>query len=341
MWFTLTTLCATALLAQTYTHVGETTGSTLAVSSTLISSGPSAGTVMLFGGVNLQQGAGRVLPYGQSLDRNEYSALFGVLGTTYGAMDGTVFGVPNIAGRTVLGTSGALGGMSEDAISLRYGIATSGVYPTSGTDGVNGSAAQPFLGQIFATTAPTLPAGWAAADGQLLNIDDHAALFNLLGTTYGGDGITTFALPNLIGRAPIGNSGTNPVGTTTSSTVTITYAITASGVYPTGGVPAGDNVSYVADVLMFAFGDALLPTGLVEANGQLAPVSQNSALYSLLLTTYGGDGITTFGLPDFQDRTFISEGVSAMIPEPGTTALLLGLAGWLGAVCLRRRRANR
>lgn len=62
---------------------------------------------------------------------------------------------------------------------------------------------EPVLGEIrvFSYTAP--PDGWAACDGQLLPISQNQELFSLLGTTYGGDGQTTFALPNLKGRVPI------------------------------------------------------------------------------------------------------------------------------------------
>jgi microcystin-dependent protein len=61
----------------------------------------------------------------------------------------------------------------------------------------------PFLSEIkiFAFNFP--PKGWAFCNGQLLPINQNQALFSLLGTTYGGDGQTTFALPNLRGRAPI------------------------------------------------------------------------------------------------------------------------------------------
>lgn len=53
------------------------------------------------------------------------------------------------------------------------------------------------------------PRGWALCEGQLLPISSHTALFSILGTTYGGDGRTTFGLPDLRGRAPIGN-GSGP-----------------------------------------------------------------------------------------------------------------------------------
>lgn len=62
---------------------------------------------------------------------------------------------------------------------------------------------QPYIGEIrmFAGNFP--PVGWAFCNGQLVPISENDALFNLIGTTYGGDGQNTFALPNLSGRIPI------------------------------------------------------------------------------------------------------------------------------------------
>src|SRR5215472_411369 len=61
-----------------------------------------------------------------------------------------------------------------------------------------------FLGQIEVFAFDWAPAGFAKCDGQLLPISQNRALFALLNTTFGGDGITTFALPNLQSRTPIG-----------------------------------------------------------------------------------------------------------------------------------------
>jgi microcystin-dependent protein len=68
---------------------------------------------------------------------------------------------------------------------------------------------EPFLGeiQIYGFNFP--PKSWSFCNGQLLSIQQNAALFSLLGTTYGGDGVTTFALPNLQGQAAI-SSGQAP-----------------------------------------------------------------------------------------------------------------------------------
>lgn len=67
----------------------------------------------------------------------------------------------------------------------------------------------PFIAQIVMFGGNFAPRGWAFCDGQLLSIAQNTALFSILGTTYGGDGRTTFALPDLRGRAPI-HAGTGP-----------------------------------------------------------------------------------------------------------------------------------
>jgi len=68
--------------------------------------------------------------------------------------------------------------------------------------------AEPFLGEVRMVGFNFAPVGWAFCNGQALSIAQNPALFSLLGTTYGGDGQTTFNLPNLQGRIPIhqGNS---------------------------------------------------------------------------------------------------------------------------------------
>src|SRR5213078_1099193 len=68
--------------------------------------------------------------------------------------------------------------------------------------------AQPYVGEIRIFAGNFAPAGWMFCEGQLLPISEYETLFNLIGTTYGGDGQSTFALPDLRGRIPIhqGNS---------------------------------------------------------------------------------------------------------------------------------------
>ena len=73
--------------------------------------------------------------------------------------------------------------------------------------------AQPYVGEIRMFAGNFAPAGWMFCSGQLIPISENDTLFNLIGTTYGGDGQNTFALPDLQSRIPIhmgtGSSGTN------------------------------------------------------------------------------------------------------------------------------------
>lgn len=76
---------------------------------------------------------------------------------------------------------------------------------------------QPILGQIMPFAGTTVPRGWALCNGALMAIQTNQALFSLLGTYYGGDGIRTFGLPDLRGRAIMGSTGSGgdfPAGMT-------------------------------------------------------------------------------------------------------------------------------
>ena len=83
---------------------------------------------------------------------------------------------------------------------------------------------EPFLSEIKLVSFNFAPKGWALCNGQFLPINQNQALFSLLGTTYGGNGQTTFALPNLRGRVPIHMDSGHTLGEaagTTSVTVNI------------------------------------------------------------------------------------------------------------------------
>ena len=69
-----------------------------------------------------------------------------------------------------------------------------------------------YLGQILPTAFQFAPKGFAQCNGQLMAIAQNQALFSLLGTQYGGNGVTNFALPDLRGRTPVGTSNTYPIG---------------------------------------------------------------------------------------------------------------------------------
>ena len=101
----------------------------------------------------------------------------------------------------------------QPGLVMNYYIATSGIFPSEGETGNSSDQMTSYLGQIIACAENINdPNGWALCDGQLLPINQNQALFSLLGTTYGGDGVTTFALPNLQGRTVLGTGGSNGLG---------------------------------------------------------------------------------------------------------------------------------
>jgi microcystin-dependent protein len=67
-----------------------------------------------------------------------------------------------------------------------------------------GGGNQPFIGQIIMVGFNFAPRGWALCNGQLMSIAENTTLFTLIGTTYGGDGVQTFGLPDLRSRVPVG-----------------------------------------------------------------------------------------------------------------------------------------
>jgi microcystin-dependent protein len=88
--------------------------------------------------------------------------------------------------------------LSSLKASLALGILTLGAHTAL-------AQSEPFIGQLMIVPYNFVPRGWAPCSGQLLPIGQNSALFSLIGTTYGGDGITTFALPNLNGRFVLGS----------------------------------------------------------------------------------------------------------------------------------------
>lgn len=93
--------------------------------------------------------------------------------------------------------------------------------------------AEPFLGEVRIFPFNFPPKSWAMCNGQMLPINQNQALFALLGTNYGGNGMTTFALPNLQGRSPIHQGGGYPLGMAGGATAhTLVEAELPSHVHP-------------------------------------------------------------------------------------------------------------
>jgi microcystin-dependent protein len=82
--------------------------------------------------------------------------------------------------------------------------------------------ADPYVGEIRMFSGTFAPVGWAFCNGQIVAISDNEVLFSLIGTSYGGDGQTTFALPNMQGRVPVHTPLNIPIGGISGSeTVTL------------------------------------------------------------------------------------------------------------------------
>jgi microcystin-dependent protein len=139
----------------------------------------------------------------------------------------------------------------------------------------------PFIAEIKIVSFNFAPKGWALCNGQLLPINQNQALFSLLGTTYGGDGRTTFALPDLRGRTPIhmGNGsilGEN--GGEESHTMSITEMPTHIHLAQ-GATVDGDTPVPTANILAAPTGQVYAPANNLTPldPGSVSPVGGNQA----------------------------------------------------------------
>ncbi len=145
--------------------------------------------------------------------------------------------------------------------------------------------AEPFIGEIRTFSFGTIPQNWAACNGQLLSINQYQALFSLLGTTYGGDGRSTFALPNLQGRLPvhrgngiaIGQAGGEETHTLTTNEVPLhTHTALASSDPAAAGSPAGAFWADGAKAVYAATADTAMAAGALSPSGASAPHDNQS-----------------------------------------------------------------
>ncbi len=144
---------------------------------------------------------------------------------------------------------------------------------------------EPFLGEIRMVGFNFAAKGWALCNGQLLSIAQNTALFSLLGTTYGGDGITTFALPNLQGRLPMhwgngpGLSGRVIGEMSGSESVTLISTQIPAHNHPLNCTTTGGATDNPTGTLLATSADANLNPintylgGSAAPNAQMAPTS--------------------------------------------------------------------
>ncbi|MFD0960265.1 phage tail protein [Paenibacillus chungangensis] len=171
---------------------------------------------------------------------------------------------------------------------------------------------EPFVGEIQMFAGTFAPRGWAFCDGQLLAVSEYDTLFSLIGTMYGGDGITTFGLPDLRGRIPL-HQGTGPglstyhlgaKGGVEDVTLTVnqlpphSHSMQARGEQgntsnPVGAVPALSTLASYSEAGSAPIGDmdgtALLGTGWGQPHNNMMPyvcVHFIIALYGIYPSRY-------------------------------------------------------
>ncbi|HEX5044593.1 MAG TPA: tail fiber protein, partial [Candidatus Polarisedimenticolaceae bacterium] len=239
-------------------------------------------------------------------------------------------------------TTGSSGGGSpmdtlQPSLGLQVLIAKTGVASADGTGGVQAGGAI-MVGEIRLFAGSFVPGGFLAADGQLVTIASAPELFNVIGTTYGGDGVTSFRVPDLRGRALAGKGtgvgltpralgaafGTETVTETSAELPAHAHVVTRGSTELTGGGQPLPTVQptlavqpvitylgifqYLPEVRFFAGG--YQPGNWISCDGRLLPLndSRYDALFQIIGTSYGGDGQTTFGLPDLRGRVVIGAG---------------------------------
>lgn len=328
---------------------------------------------------------------GQVLPINSNPSLFSVLGLAYEGSTYPNFALPNLGGIAIIGTgtgsglsSYALGvSTGSENVSLRteqlpahaHSLASGKTTEMTGSNQAfdtmqpslpmtrliatrgnmperSGSTAHAtFIGQVTTFAGNFAPEGWMVADGSVLSIAENEDLFSVIGAKFGGDGETTFALPDLRGRVSVGADKAHPVGTVfgqESTTLTIdqlpehdhsledggstgmtglgqpvdldqpslalTYLVAISGTFPTEGGSGFDaDTPVIGQISEFA-GD-YAPAGWKIADGSYLYQSSYQALYNILGEKYGGTAYA-FKLPDFRGRTLL--GTSNDYPA-GTT----------------------
>lgn len=110
----------------------------------------------------------------------------------------------------------------------------------------------PYIGQIISVGFNFAPLNWAYCNGQLFSISQFDALFTLIGTTYGGDGISTFGIPDLRGRVPVHQGPSSPIGLsagTESITLDITQLPAHTHLVQTATQPGTTNTASTSTVL--------------------------------------------------------------------------------------------
>ena len=245
--------------------------------------------------------------------------------------------------QTGVAGSGAVIDNRQPSLALNFMICVEGLYPIP--TGELSRSNDRSLGEIRRYAGGRIPGGWLPCDGRRLTVGGYPALFLVLGTTYGGDGVNDFALPDLRGRTPLGVSAENPLGTYVGvPEFTLTEAQMPAHLHnttngptgTTGGAAAIDNrqpglalhhliltgglYSEIGEIVIFA-GMNPPSANTLPCDGRLLAVSQYAWLHDRIGNRFGGDGVSQFAIPDLRGRVVMGEGQG-----PGLSTRTLGEA---------------
>ena len=218
----------------------------------------------------------------------------------------------------------------QPSIAMHQAIVLFGLFPSNGFD--QGDAIPMSAIRNFASIEPDIP----SCSGQILPIASFTALFSLIGTLYGGNGTTTFALPNLAGRLSAGISPSLDLGESSGTTTLPIFASSLPANYggsstdvtndqpylgsrfliravsdPTPNTDPNPDIAFVGSIMQFAAYSST-PLGFLACEGQVLNIVDYPDLFATIGDTFGGDGVTTFALPDLRGRTIVGD--SAAIP---------------------------
>lgn len=201
---------------------------------------------------------------GRSLLRIQNNALYSLLLNKFGG-DANNFNLPNL---------------TSPIVGVDYYIATSGIY---GADYVIDNV-PPIIGEVCLFpdgVVPTLSTVWKLCNGSELSINTYPSLFTCIGTTYGGNGVTTFGIPNLNNANPLPN---------------LKYYIAVDGQYP-----GQDNETLMGSIDFYAFSVERegIELSALPCDGRYVQASYNRALADLIGTKFGGSS-SQFKLPNFR-----------------------------------------
>ena len=275
---------------------------------------PSIGEVTFFGGKFAPVGC--AIAKGQLLSIGSNSALFSIPGTTYGGDGRTTFALPDLRGRVAVG-DGNGPGLSSRPLGQKSGVENVSL-PLSNHDHVLQTpaigATDPAGGgdQSYTNMQPSLSLNYVmplegifSSRSSGVPAEPMIGFVELYAST---DAKTASHVHGLDPLDPFAPGDTDPTDggqsqTNMQPTVAIQYLVAVNASFPAGGT--GED-PFLGEIGLFA--GNFLPGGWLEAAGQLRSITQNPALFSLFGTIYGGDGETTFALPDLRGRVALGAG---------------------------------